>query len=100
MCRRSARMFAFSSKASSISPILSRPCSGSYLPIAPRSSSYWACTRDHIAATDDVPGAGKRGLGLGFVAPLVGVRDIVGVLVPDPRRVRQRRIGGRGDRAE
>jgi hypothetical protein len=53
---------------------------------------------DHITPPDDVMGAGEGGLGLGLVAPFIGVGDVVGVLVPDPRRIRQCRVGGRGDR--
>ena len=55
---------------------------------------------DHIAPPDDVTGAGEGRLGLGLVAPFIGVGDVVGVLVPDPRRIRQRRIGRRGDRGQ
>ncbi len=55
---------------------------------------------DHVAAPDDMSGAGEGSVGLGLVAPFIGVGNVVGVLVPNPRCVRPGRIGRRGDRGQ
>ena len=48
---------------------------------------------DHVAAFDDMGGAGERRLGRRAVAAFGGVGDVVGVFVPQARRVRFRRFG-------
>ena len=52
---------------------------------------------DHQTMLDDVIGLGERGFGRGLVAEQLHETDIVGAILPDPRRAVGARLGGGHD---